>query len=92
MDRIGRIDGNYASPYIGGVPQTETSRALEKTLNEAKQGGFWRIELQDGKELTVFEGEVIPWYGKSGGGTQWYSEIDFEKLKIDKIVKYSNVE
>ena len=91
MDRIGGIRGYYASPYIGGVPQTEASRALEKTLNEAKQGGFWRIELQDGKELTVFEGEVIPWYGKSGGGTQWYSEISFEKLDDAKIIKYTEI-
>ncbi|KAJ7303001.1 hypothetical protein DFH08DRAFT_1089552 [Mycena albidolilacea] len=83
LDRFGAESGRYFSPASTPFGQ----RALPpSSLNNPKEGSpvadyhVYRVE----RSFVVLAGEIAPWFGQSGQGTQYFSPTKNAKALVDE--------
>ena len=77
IDRYGGEWGNYFSP----VGTSFEARALPPFMEGAP---YTRFIVK--KPLRIKMGEICPWFGQPGGGTQYLSEYNVVQLKKMEII------
>ncbi|GLA85654.1 hypothetical protein AtubIFM56815_009895 [Aspergillus tubingensis] len=95
--RVGSCVDRFGSPYGGFLAPLGTkysARAIPpKNLNKySNSPQFNYYVYQVAKPFIAQQGEIAPWFGQPGGGTQWYVANGLEFMVDNDVLVRVNVE